>query len=191
MEDCRDTTIDAFNEYVMGFRRSEKVDARLSLTTFDSESIDLVEHLKGAVEFPELSRKTYVPRASTPLLDAIGHAVAETDKVELRPGEKVGLVILTDGYENRSREHTKESIKALLDGREKDKGWLITFLGAEMDAFTQAGAIGLSRGKAMYLDKKRMLQAMRATAASQERYASTGDINHADFTAEERQQSTE
>jgi hypothetical protein len=60
-----------------------------------------------------------------------------------------------------------------------------------MDAFTQAGAIGLARGKAMYLNKKRMLQAMQATAAAQERYASTGDINQADFTAEERNQSKE
>lgn len=191
MENCRDTTIDAFNEYVMGFRRSDKVDARLSLTIFDSDSIDLVEHLKSAAEFPELSRKSYVPRASTPLLDAIGHAVAETDKVALRPGEKVGLVILTDGFENASKEHKKDTIRALLKDREDSKGWLITFLGAEMDAFAEAGAIGVGHGKSMYLDKKRMMQALQAVAASQSRYAATGDINQADFTTEERNQSKE
>ena len=72
MENCRDTAIDAFNEYVMGLRRSDEVDARLTLTIFDSHSIDTLQHLEPAKSFMELSRANYVPRASTPLLDAIG-----------------------------------------------------------------------------------------------------------------------
>lgn len=94
MESCRDTTIDAFNEYVMGLRRSDDVDARISLTIFDSHSIDALAHAEPAKSFMELSKQNYIPRASTPLLDAIGHAVAETDKVQLRDGEKIALVIL-------------------------------------------------------------------------------------------------
>ena len=74
MESCRDTTIDAFNEYVMGLRRSDEVDARISLTIFDSQSIDLLQHAEPAKSFMELTRHNYVPRASTPLLDAIGRA---------------------------------------------------------------------------------------------------------------------
>lgn len=186
MESCRDTTIDAFNEYVMGLRRSDDVDARLSLTIFDSASIDLLQHAEPARTFMELSRQNYVPRASTPLLDAIGHAVAETDKVELRPGEKVALVILTDGLENASREHTKDSIRKLLTDRQENKGWLVTFLGADVDAFAEAGAIGISRGKYLSLKKGKLRQSMQFAAASQARYTQTGDIDAADFTDEER-----
>lgn len=188
MENCRDTTIDAFNEYVMGLRRSDEVDARLSLTIFDSQSIDTLQHLEPAKSFIELSRQTYVPRASTPLLDAIGHVVAEIDKVETRPGEKVSLVILTDGLENASKEHTKGTIKKLLTDRQDNKGWLVTFLGADVDAFTEAGEIGIHAGKYLHLKKTRLRESMQFAAASQTRYAQTGDQDSGDFTEAERKE---
>ena len=186
MEDCRDTTIDAFNEYVMGMRRSDDVDARLSLTIFDSTSIDTLQRAEPAKSFMELSRQNFVPRASTPLLDAIGHVVAEIDKIELRPGEKVALTILTDGLENKSKEHTKETVKKLLADRQDNKGWLITFLGADVDAFAEAGAIGIHSDKYLLLKKTKLRAAMQYAAASQARYAQSGDTNEGDFTEVER-----
>jgi hypothetical protein len=186
MESCRDTTIDAFNEYVMGLRRSDDVDARISLTIFDSQSIDAIQHAEPAKSFMELSRQNYIPRASTPLLDAIGHAVAETDKVQLRDGEKVALVILTDGHENASKEHTKDSIKKLLTDRQDNKGWLVVFLGADVDAFAEAGAIGIHPGKYLHLKKGKLRQSLQHAAASQARYTQTGDLNKGDFTDAER-----
>lgn len=186
MENCRDTTIDAFNEYVMGLRRSDDVDARLSLTIFDSNSIDTLAHAEPAASFLELSRQNYVPRASTPLLDAIGQVVAEIDKVALRKDEKVGLVILTDGQENASKEHTKTTIRKLLTDRQDNKGWLVTFLGADVDAFADAGAIGIHPGKYMHLKKGHIIAALRSSYASQARYTQTGDLNAGDFTQAEQ-----
>lgn len=186
MENCRDTTIDAFNEYVMGLRRSDTVDARLSLTIFDSDSIDTLAVAEPAKSFLELSRQNFVPRARTPLLDAIGTAVADIDKIEKRDGEKITLVILTDGLENASTEHTKESIKNLLDDRQDNKGWLVLFLGADVDAFTEARQMGIKEAKYMALKKKRLLAAMQHTAAAQERYSRTGNLDEADFTASEQ-----
>lgn len=187
MEDCRDTTIDSFNEYVMGLRRSDTVDARLTLTIFDSEGIDVLQHDTPARDFMELSRRNYEPRSMTPLLDAIGHAVAEVDKVTLRPDEKVSLVIITDGQENASKEYKLADIKALLDGRQKDKGWMVTFLGAEVDTFADAGRIGIEHKDRYYIKKKKMLAAFYATRAAQERYASSGNMEDTAFTAEERE----
>lgn len=186
MESCRDTTIDAFNEYVMGLRRSDTVDARVTLTIFDSESIDTLQSAEPAKSFMELNRNNYVPRASTPLLDAIGKAVADIDKATLRPDEKIGLVILTDGLENASKEHTKDTIKKLLTDRQDNKGWLVTFLGADVDAFAEAGAIGIQGGKYLALKKGKLRESMRYAAASQERYAQSGDINAGDFNEDER-----
>ena len=134
----------------------------------------------------ELSRANYVPRASTPLLDAIGHAVAEIDKVTLRAGEKVGLVILTDGLENASKEHTKDSIRKLLVDRQENKGWLVTFLGADVDAFADAHAIGVGADNYLALKKGKLRQSMQHAAASQARYAHSGDVRSAAFTPEER-----
>lgn len=186
MESCRDTTIDAFNEYVMGLRRSDSVDARISLTIFDSDGIDSLAHAEPAKTFMELNRQNYIPRASTPLLDAIGHAVTETDKVQLRPGEKVALVILTDGLENASKEHTKDSIRLLLTDRQHNKGWLVVFLGADVDAFAEARAMGIQEDKYLRLKKSKLRAAMQYAAASQARYSSTGDLNAGGFKPEER-----
>ncbi|MEQ1809337.1 MAG: vWA domain-containing protein [Terricaulis sp.] len=186
MENCRDTTIDAFNEYVMGLRRSDEVDARVTLTIFDSNGVDTLQHVEPAKSFMELSRDNYVPRASTPLLDAIGHAVADIDKVTLRPNEKVGLVILTDGHENASKEHTKETIRKLLTDRQDNKGWLVTFLGADIDAFAEAGAIGIKGGNYLALKKAKLRESMQHAHASQARYAQTGDFKSAEFLDEER-----
>jgi hypothetical protein len=186
MESCRDTAIDAFNEYVMGLRRSDDVDARLSLTIFDSISIDTLQRAEPARSFLELSRNTYVPRSNTPLLDAIGHVVADIDQAELRPGEKVALVILTDGFENASKEHTKETIRALLTDRQDNKGWLVTFLAADIDAFNEAGAIGIQSGKYLHLKKGKLRQSMGYAAASQERYSRSGKLDEGDFTEAER-----
>ena len=186
MESCRDTTIDAVNEYIMGLRRSDTADARISITTFDSVSIDALQTAEPAKSSIELGRNTYVPRASTPLLDAIGHAVSEIDKVNLRSDEKVGLVILTDGLENASKEHTKDSIAKLLKDRQDTKGWLVTFLGADVDAFADAQAIGVQAGNYLALKKGKLRQSMQHAAASQARYVKSGDLKSAAFTTAER-----
>jgi hypothetical protein len=191
MESCRDTTIDAFNEYVMGLRRSDEVDARVTLTIFDSAGIDTLQRAEPAKSFLELNRKNYVPRASTPLLDAIGYAVAEIDKEQPRDGEKIGLVILTDGFENASKEHTKDSIRKLLTDRQDNKGWLVTFLGADVDAFTEAGAIGIKDGNYLALKKGKLKESMGYAAASQTRYAQSGDLRTAEFRDEERADANE
>lgn len=187
MQSCRDTAIDAFNEYVNGLRVSADVDARLSLTIFDSEAVDELQHAEPAKSFMELTRQNYVPRASTPLLDAIGHVVAKMDQVSLRDGEKVALVILTDGLENASKEHTKDSIRKLLSDRQDNKGWLVTFLAADVDAFTEAGAIGIQSDKYLQLKKSKLREAMQYAAASQARFVETGDLNLGGFTAAERE----
>jgi len=186
MESCRDAAIDAINEYMMGLRRSDALDARISLAIFDSESIDLIQSAEPAKSSLELSRANYTPRASTPLLDAIGRAVAEIDKVALRAEEKVGLVILTDGLENASKEHTKDSINKLLRDRQDNRKWLVTFLGAEVDAFADAHAIGVGADQYLALKKGKLRQSMHHTAAAQSRYVRSGEIASAAFTSEER-----
>ena len=149
MEACRDSTIKAFNDYIAKLKEAWKTPTRLSLTLFDSESIDLVHDALAVGSVPELSRATFVPRGSTPLLDAIGHTVDRVDKMALAANERVTFVILTDGQENASREHTRESIAKLLAGRQEDKDWLVLYLGANQDAFREAAAFGIGAAHSM------------------------------------------
>jgi hypothetical protein len=186
MESCRDSTISAFNEYVSTLKSTEDIDARISLTIFDSSSIDLIRDGISARNFTPITREEYVPRASTPLFDAIGKTVAHVDKVTLNDGENVALVILTDGLENASTEYKKDAIKALLSGRQKDKNWMVIYLGANQDAWATGATFGAPQATTMDFDPDRVQPAMAAAAQSTARYARSGSQVVGAFTSKER-----
>lgn len=186
MEDCRDTTIDAFNEYVNSLRSDENLSARISLTLFDDQSIDLIHNRVKARDLPRLTRDVFVPRGMTPLNDAIGRTVIAMDKAELREEERVALVILTDGLENASVEHTKETVKALLERCQTEKNWLVIYLGANHDAFAESHARGIAPARSMVFDKPRLSATVGAMARMSRSYAESGDAQSAEFTPSER-----
>jgi Mg-chelatase subunit ChlD len=171
MEDCRDSTIGAFNEYVNGLKHSHPAAARLSLTTFDSNSIDTMVEAMRIAEVPKLTRETFVPRGGTPLFDAIGAVVASIDKVTLVPDERVALAILTDGHENASREYRAETVKKLLADRQQSKNWLVLYLGANQDAWAVGATMGLAAAHCMSYDIKLVGNVMSVASASVQRFA--------------------
>ena len=73
----------------------------------------------------------YKPGAMTPLYDSIGKAIAHAD-AQAKPGDKVMVMIDTDGRENTSVEYTHESVKALIDDR-KSLGWEFLFMANGID----------------------------------------------------------
>jgi Mg-chelatase subunit ChlD len=186
MEECRDSTISAFNEYVNTLRADDAVSARVSLTLFDDQSIDLVFDKERAGEMPKLTKETFVPRGMTPLNDAIGKTAATIDKENLLDGENVAFVILTDGLENASKEYSPHAVKKLLDRVQKEKNWLVIYLGANQDAFAEGGARGTVVGSTMDFDVAEMLPAVRAAASSSVRYAKSARPADAAFTTAER-----
>ena len=193
MESCRDQTIAAFNEYVKTVRQQSKSGTRLSLTTFDSESIDRVVESQRISEVPPLTRDTFVPRGSTPLFDAVAHVVAATDKVNLLPDERVALAILTDGHENASREMTAEAVRKLLIDRQERCNWLVQYLGANQDAWAAGAQIGVASAHAMHYATASVDMAMDSMASSVKRYRSAPLAEAktaAGFTDEERAKST-
>ena len=63
---------------------------------------------------------------------------------EDRPG-KVLLVIITDGLENASREFTKDKVREMIAHQQEVYNWDFIFLGANMDAVSEAGHLGINR----------------------------------------------
>src|SRR5262245_48957570 len=82
-----------------------------------------------------------IPRGSTPLLDAIGKGVAHLRQT-LKPEDNTVVCIITDGHENASKEWTKARVKGLVEELEK-ANWKFLFLGANMDAYAEAGGLGV------------------------------------------------
>lgn len=174
MEDCRTDAIGAVNSYLRQVKDDKDMEASISLVTFDSQSIDVIRDKAPAGSCAELAASEYQPRASTPLLDAVGYGVALLDKRK-EQGERCILAVMTDGLENASREYTKETIKALLDRKQKEEGWLVLYLGAGHDAWAQASAMGLHAGNVAAFDKQAVMGSMAAVGKRAKRYAMAAD----------------
>jgi len=90
----------------------------------------------------------FVPRGGTPLLDAIGRTIGLADR-EVAGAEAAGaeilveFAILTDGQENDSTEFRLDAIKQLIEDR-RAKGWTVTYLSADANAFDDAQQMGIA-----------------------------------------------
>jgi hypothetical protein len=88
------------------------------------------------------------PRGMTALYDAVGLAIEDSKKIigalpDKDKPDKVALVIMTDGEENQSKEHTFESVQNLVADRQ-GAGWQIVFLAGTLEAREFARASGIA-----------------------------------------------
>ena len=82
----------------------------------------------------------------TALLDAVGQAINQTSErlANLDEKDRPGLVIIvvmTDGLENSSREFSKSQVKEMIEHKRNEYQWHFIFLGANQDAFAEAGEL--------------------------------------------------
>lgn len=155
--------------------RDGEGDCLVSIIYFDSQDPHEVYLELTPVEDVITNAISLQPRGSTPLLDAIGRAITFGRRTE-EFVDATMLAIFTDGYENASTEFkTTASIRALVE-QAQDDGWLITFAGANMDAFAVAGDFGVYRGGTVtytsdtshvaYQHTKQVLRSARAASAA-------------------------
>ncbi|MBN2446955.1 MAG: hypothetical protein JXO22_09530, partial [Phycisphaerae bacterium] len=90
------------------------------MVQFDSQdAYEVVHNFKPLAEVPSLTRDTYVPRAATPLLDALGRGINDLEhqlgalSADEKP-KRVMMVVITDGRENASREFRKEQVSKMI-----------------------------------------------------------------------------
>jgi hypothetical protein len=143
MSSCSAETINAVNTYLAKAREDSVLkEADLELMIFDNDSIDCIR--SGApIALADIAADDFIPRGLTPLYDAIGRGVDSLDARLAKSGSsKAVLVVATDGMENASRKHSHDSIAELIKARQ-DKGWLVIFLGAGLEAARQGTALGI------------------------------------------------
>jgi hypothetical protein len=143
MEACRTDAEGGLNQFVED-QKKQGGEALFTLVQFDTE----YEFVHKGVPVRDVPRLTLVPRGSTALLDALGRAIVETgERLTAMPeGDRPGLVvfvILTDGGENASREYTRAKVKEMVEHQQNAYKWKFTYLGANQDAFAEAGSIGI------------------------------------------------
>jgi hypothetical protein len=158
MESIRDDTIGGFNAF-LNEQKQLPGKATLTLVQFDSQDpYDVIHQVKPIIEVSELTKETYVPRATTPLLDAIGRGINDLEKCisdmqeQDRPS-KVVFVVITDGQENASREFRRDQILKMINEKEKQSGWQFVFLSADLDAINDAMDHGFQTRFSLAFDK--------------------------------------
>jgi hypothetical protein len=189
MEIIRDDTIGGFNTFLKE-QKALPGKATLSLVQFDSQDpYEVVHNFKDIQEVPELTRDTFVPRACTPLLDAIGRSindVASALAVKTDKPEKVVIVIITDGQENASMEFRKDQIEKMVKEKQDTDKWQFVFLSADLASIGDAMALGFNAASTMAYDQdkhgvKSMYSSISHSVASYRTGASS-----VTFTAEDR-----
>jgi len=142
--------IGGFNTF-LDEQRAAGPDARITLVQFDSmDAHGVILNGVPIAEAQHLTPAVFSPRGGTPLLDATAQLIALADAAATArqnaglPPEQVVFVSITDGEENSSTRHTLPQVRALIDERTA-QGWLFVFLSAALDAYGEAGAMGVHR----------------------------------------------
>ena len=89
----------------------------------------------------EITLGDYRPSGNTPLWDTMGIALTTLER-EVGENAIALVTVITDGYENSSREYSGKQIQEIVK-RLDSKGWVFTYIGANQDAMMEAGKLGI------------------------------------------------
>lgn len=158
MESIRDDTIGGFNAF-LSKQQKEEGEATLTLVQFDSQDpYEVLNHFAPIAAIPKLTRDRYVPRAGTPLYDALGRGINDLATslsripAPKRPA-KVVVAVVTDGHENASTEFTKAQIAKMITEKTSKADWQFVFLSADLAAFEESGNVGFRHDSRMLFEK--------------------------------------
>ncbi len=158
MESIRDDIIGGFNTFLKK-QQAEPGKATLTLVQFDSQDpYEVIHKFMPLADVPELTRETFIPRASTPLLDAMGRGINDLDEslaklpAKARPA-RIVMVIITDGQENASHEFTKGQVEVMIKTKQEKSDWQFVFLSADLAAVGDAVKSGVRFSSSMVFDK--------------------------------------
>ena len=144
-------TIGGFNSLI---DKQKKVDGKAFVTTvlFDNQQKTVHDRVDLA-EVSPMTEKEYYVGGSTALLDAVGDTVTHIEQIHkyVRPEDVPAhtmVVITTDGMENSSHRWRAADVKKLVE-KKKEGGWEFLFLGANIDAVSEAARFGIDADRAV------------------------------------------
>lgn len=143
-------TIGGFNS-MMEKQKKADGEALVSTLLFD-DRCEVLHDRVNIRDVPRMTEDQYYVRGCTALLDAVGGAIHHIKNVhkytreEDRP-EKTIFIITTDGMENASCEYSYDRIKKIIEKQQKEDGWEFMFIGANIDAYGEAGRLGIKKSR--------------------------------------------
>ena len=149
MADIRKEAIDGYNETLGSIKAAqlkhlEEQEHFVSLAAFCDCGIDMIYDKTPIAQAKKLTKEQYAPCCCTPLYDAIGKTINALKKdIKDEEDAAVLVTIITDGYENSSKEWSGAGVKKLIDEC-KEEGWMFSFIGAGEDVVKTAMTISIT-----------------------------------------------
>lgn len=145
-------TIGGYNS-LMEKQKNKQGEATVTTVLFD-DRYEMIYDRADIKKVKPMDGKTYYARGSTALLDAIGKTINHVgNRHKFAPDNelpgKTMVVIITDGYENASREFSLDKVRSMTEHQKTNFGWEFLFLGANIDAVETAGTFGISADRAV------------------------------------------
>ena len=145
MQSIKQEAINSVNETIQTIRAAEREygeqEHYVSLVSFNSD-VKIINDCVAADEVAELTDATYHPNCCTALYDAMGISINALRK-HTSAEDKVLVTVVTDGYENASKEWDSKAIKSLVE-QMRNEGWVFAYIGANHDVESVAASISIS-----------------------------------------------
>lgn len=145
-------TLGGFNS-MLEKQKNEEGEAYVSTVLFNDHSAVIHDRVDIRNVEP-MTREQYQVYGCTALLDAVGGAIHHIGNIhkyaraEDVPAKTL-FVIITDGMENASHKYSLSKVKKMIERQKEKHGWEFLFLGANIDAVSTAGAMGIGEDRAV------------------------------------------
>ncbi|MGO2305756.1 MAG: vWA domain-containing protein [Providencia sp.] len=140
-------TIGGYNS-VLAENRNENGKTFITTILFNDKT-KILHNREPISKISNLTLEDYSVDGYTALLDAIGEGIEKMrENRKITKNNNVLFVIITDGEENKSKKYSHEKIKAMIKSAETEDKWDFIFLGANIDAISEAENIGIKGSNA-------------------------------------------
>lgn len=134
----REATMRGMNEQIQmvrnKFKDSKIVEPIVTVVKFNETVTPLFVN-KTLNELVEFTDETYRPNGGTAMYDAVGYVLNQLEAAQGINDEdtSVLVVVVSDGEENSSKEHSSQAIADRIKAFNETKRWTVTYLGANQD----------------------------------------------------------
>lgn len=162
MSSCEKATISGCNETLnvarqLQAKHTDSIRSFTSIYAFQSDGPVPSRYLcknASTADVKNITDKDYQPYGCTPLLDAIGSTLVDLKAVaSTHVDPSVTVTIITDGYENSSRQYTWQNVHQLIS-QLKELGWTFNFIGANIDVEEMGNKLNIDNRMAFSSDEE-------------------------------------